>query len=211
MPAARPREPELTQRMGCFRRGLVLLFALGFVAAALVIGGAAVQHGLAKGKQDDIYAGLFLGGLLLVPGLILGFIGLRGRYRVGDPHRSGTLAGASRLEQHHRPHPRARPCAGAHARVRLRRARREVDRFFARDAPHRAALCAWAAETEAGVVVMPSFDRSAAHTRTMGSVTEWMVRNAPCPVLVHDVPESKAPRHGDSLAEDWLNDGERLG
>jgi hypothetical protein len=72
-------------------------------------------------------------------------------------------------------------------------------------------LCAWAAETEAGVVVMPSFDRSAAHTRTMGSVTEWMVRNAPCPVLVHDVPESKAPRHGDSLAEDWLNDGERLG
>ncbi len=38
MPAARPREPELTQRMGCFRRGLVLLFALGFVAAALVIG-----------------------------------------------------------------------------------------------------------------------------------------------------------------------------
>ncbi len=86
MPKAPRREPELIQRMGCFRRGLVLLFALGFLAAALVIGGAGIEHGIAKGKQDDIYAGLVIGGLLLVPALILGFIGLRGRYRVStDP------------------------------------------------------------------------------------------------------------------------------
>lgn len=79
------------------------------------------------------------------------------------------------------------------------------------EAPHIGeALCQWAEETDAGVIVMPSFDRSATHTRTMGSVTEWMVRNAPCPVLVHDVPEPKAPRHADSLANEWLNEGEGL-
>lgn len=72
------------QKMGCFRRGLVLLFALGFLAAALVIGGAGVEHGLAKGKQDDVYAGLFIGAMLMIPALILGFIGLRGRYKVAD-------------------------------------------------------------------------------------------------------------------------------
>lgn len=69
-------------KMGCFRRGLVLLMALGFFAGALVIGGAAITHGMEKGKQDDIYAGLFIGGLLLVPALILGFIGARGRYKI---------------------------------------------------------------------------------------------------------------------------------
>lgn len=72
------------------------------------------------------------------------------------------------------------------------------------------ALCDHAQASDASIIVMPRFKRAAAHTRTMGSVTEWMIRNAPCPVLIHDVPEPKVPRHADSIAEQWLNDGHGL-
>lgn len=70
------------QPMGCARRGLVALLALGFLGGGAVLGAAGIRHGLETGKQDDVYAGLVIGGLLLIPGLILSYIAARGRYKV---------------------------------------------------------------------------------------------------------------------------------
>lgn len=72
------------------------------------------------------------------------------------------------------------------------------------------ALCAEAERSRAGVLVMPSFQRGAAHARTLGSVTEWVIRHAPCPVLVHDLPEgAEAPRALVSLAA-WFGEFEGM-
>lgn len=70
--------------MDCLRRLLVLLLALGFLATALIVGGAGVLHGITGGGTDDVFAGLCIGLGLSLPGLILAFIALRGRYRATE-------------------------------------------------------------------------------------------------------------------------------
>jgi nucleotide-binding universal stress UspA family protein len=74
-----------------------------------------------------------------------------------------------------------------------------------------AAICSHAEAAGVGLIVMPNFDPNRVHTTIMGSVTEYVIRHAPCPVLVYDGPESAAERPSSAdVRTAWLNEGEGL-
>ena len=76
------------------------------------------------------------------------------------------------------------------------------------------AICEHAATTTAGLVAMPNFDTSRTHNTVMGSVTEWVIRHADCPVLIHGQPgvaDADSPASIQVTVNDWLGEGEGLG
>lgn len=56
---------------------------------------------------------------------------------------------------------------------------------------------------------MPNFETSRTHNTEMGSVTEWVIRHAACPVLIHGRPSGPAPHLASSIevtVHDWLGE-----
>lgn len=75
------------------------------------------------------------------------------------------------------------------------------------------AICAHVEAPGASLIAMPNFDTSRTHNTVMGSVTEWVIRHAVCPVLIHGQPSGPAahlPASIEVTVHDWLGEGDGL-
>ncbi len=70
--------PQMRARMGPIRRFIVFVMALGFLLIGAAAGVGLALDSQKSGNKDDLYAGLFVGGLLCLIGVMLFWIGVRG-------------------------------------------------------------------------------------------------------------------------------------
>jgi len=84
-----------------WRKVVVNGLALAFALAGLVFGTAGVVYGLRTGNDDDILAGLFMGGCLLVIAVILFVAGRRAVRRRGVDMDTITAVGVAHMMTMH--------------------------------------------------------------------------------------------------------------
>ncbi len=78
---------------GGFRRFVGYALAAGFLLSGAVVIGAGTSHGLERGDQDDVYAALFMGGCLVLIGVLIFWGARRSAKRMKQAWNDGMLDG----------------------------------------------------------------------------------------------------------------------
>ena len=83
---------------GRWRRVVLYMLALVFAGSGLLVGGGGIAYGLRTGKLDDAVAGAFLGGCLLVVGVLIFWVARKMARRARPP---ADLAAVSEQDAGH--------------------------------------------------------------------------------------------------------------